>query len=338
MERNIAAVRPFDDIKMDLVRAFDWFNDKLFSNKLPTCMISYGSCLGRYGFYRRRNLLNAAKGAFGHPPVVDEISLNPDLITVRPLTDTLATLVHLMCRAKRASMLIEHPLTDLSYHDVVMASILKEVGLKPCQDGDPSKPETGRRVGHAIIAGGPFENACEELLDSGFLFSWIGTNPRALPSSYIGQDDIPVSPSRSADFSGPDQMNADSPVPADGRGDHEALPDRLAAPLQLPEPSYASLGDQINRGKAIVKPKRMQRYCCPVCGVACYGPRNIRIICQPCLREFIDQDVDSLGNSTSPKLNLLRKISRYEAAPGAADGQIRPLPVNRRGRPRKSAD
>ena len=43
------------------------------------------------------------------------------------------------------------------YHNAEWAAEMNRIGLKPVSAGSPDK-ETGQRVGHEIVEGGPFAN------------------------------------------------------------------------------------------------------------------------------------------------------------------------------------
>jgi hypothetical protein len=58
-----------------------------------------------------------------------------------------------------------------SYHDKAWGTMMKEVGLYPSSTGAPGGRETGWRVSHFVVPGGPFERAVAELMDAGFKIS-----------------------------------------------------------------------------------------------------------------------------------------------------------------------
>ena len=55
----------------------------------------------------------------------------------------------------------------------VWGEIMKGVGLYPSHNEKPGGRETGFKVSHYVIPGGPFEVACAELLKSGFDISYV---------------------------------------------------------------------------------------------------------------------------------------------------------------------
>ena len=51
------------------------------------------------------------------------------------------------------------------------------VGLMPSDTGAPGGKETGQHVSHYIMAGGPFDQAAEQLLATGFQLNWQSLAP-----------------------------------------------------------------------------------------------------------------------------------------------------------------
>lgn len=71
-----------------------------------------------------------------------------------------------------------------------MAELLlrrKYIGLMPSHTGEPGGNRVGQRMTHYIIAGGPFDLACGELLASGVKLEWQSREgvPRSRPKSKV---------------------------------------------------------------------------------------------------------------------------------------------------------
>ncbi|MBZ9715804.1 hypothetical protein [Deinococcus multiflagellatus] len=147
----------------DHERAYAYFNAGLFDGALPPCLITLGS--GRFkGFFRA----NAFRHIQNHTHV-DEIGMNPTAYT--NLEDYLSTLVH-----EQVHLWQEHFGTPSRppFHNREWANKMLEIGLKPsCAERGKSHRETGRKMDHAIVHGGPFELAFQDLLRTDFVVTYV---------------------------------------------------------------------------------------------------------------------------------------------------------------------
>jgi predicted SprT family Zn-dependent metalloprotease len=145
--------------------AYNWFNEQLFGGRLPPCLIT----LQRKG--RSRGYF--ANDRFGHRlkvgDLTDELALNPDTFGHRSDKDILSTLVHEMCHCWQ-----QHFGTPprRGYHNREWAELMRSIGLIPSDTGEPGGKQTGQRVSHYILEGGPFDRAAEALLATEFCFNW----------------------------------------------------------------------------------------------------------------------------------------------------------------------
>ncbi len=135
---------------LDLWRVYDHFDRRLFAGKLPRCQILFQrmpTCHGRYN----------------HSPCegVDTITLDLD---DRADAEILATLAHEMVHLWQYHF--GSPGRN-GHHNEAWADKMEEIGLMPSDTGSPGGRRTGRHVGHYVIAGGPFDLACSELLVAG---------------------------------------------------------------------------------------------------------------------------------------------------------------------------
>lgn len=139
-----------------LTEAFAFFNARLFSGRLPHCLITLQRRRRVYGYFA-----NARFTARDGAQVTDEIALNPSHFAERSVEDTLSTLVHEMVHLEQ-----EHFGTPprSSYHNVEWARMMRAVGLIPSATGEPGGKEWGQRVSHFVEPGGRFARACAELL------------------------------------------------------------------------------------------------------------------------------------------------------------------------------
>jgi hypothetical protein len=94
--------------------------------------------------------------------VTDEIALNPAHFATRPPAEVLATLAHEMVH------LWQHHFGTPgrgAYHNEEWAAKMRAVGLVPRSIDRPGK-ETGQKVTHDILPGGPFDRTCGDYLET----------------------------------------------------------------------------------------------------------------------------------------------------------------------------
>lgn len=149
-----------------LQAAFDDANKNLFGGKLGRSLLTLRAISRSYGYYHTGRFIEAHGRKDAKP--VPEIALNPKHFGERPVTDTLATLVHEMCHQQQAEQGKE---PTRCYHDRQWAGYMKAVGLQPSTTAAKGGKETGPRVSHYIIEHGRFANWCKEWLkrDGGML-------------------------------------------------------------------------------------------------------------------------------------------------------------------------
>lgn len=171
----------------ELQDSFNFFNRELFDGRLPQCIVTLTHQRSSHGYFRSkpfatREELEAVdewddameEGADDSEalersrPGVDEISLNIFGFRDRTRDDILSTLVHEMVHLEQHHY--GKPPKRPS-HNKEWGDMMKKVGLYPSATAEPGGKETGRRVSHYVIEGGPFETKvrdCEAKLD------WVG--------------------------------------------------------------------------------------------------------------------------------------------------------------------
>jgi predicted SprT family Zn-dependent metalloprotease len=142
-----------------LDRAYDHFNKKLFSGKLPTCLITVRQHPNSKGYYSHECFRS-----YSDPrELTDEIAMNPRHFEGRSPAEILSTLVHEMVHLWQCHF--GNPSRN-RYHNTEWAEKMIEVGLIPSATGKPGGKQTGQRVTHYIAAGGRFEIACKGFLEN----------------------------------------------------------------------------------------------------------------------------------------------------------------------------
>lgn len=143
-----------------LTQAYEYFNDALFSGELPPCLITMQRHKGAYGYFSGNRFASAADPE----EITDEIALNPAHFATRSAAAVLSTLAHEMVH------LWQHHFGTPSrpgYHNQEWAMKMRAIGLIPSDTGQPGGKETGQKMSHFIEAGGAFEEACREFLETG---------------------------------------------------------------------------------------------------------------------------------------------------------------------------
>ncbi|MEM7069439.1 MAG: SprT-like domain-containing protein [Pseudomonadota bacterium] len=149
--------------------AFEYFNRALFHGRLPDVLITLARKRNVLGYFSWSRFENSDE------IVSHEISRNPQYMKDRGDRDVLSTLVHEMAHLWRHEF---GPLNTRggkgagSYHDVVWADKMDEIGLPPRNIGCGKGTRTGYLVTHTIEEGGLFDKACKALLENGFQIDW----------------------------------------------------------------------------------------------------------------------------------------------------------------------
>lgn len=137
--------------------AYVFFNERLFSARLPPCLITLQRKNRAYGYFAGDRF-----GARDRTEIIDEIALNPSFFAECSVEDTLSTLVHEMVHLQQKHFGAP---PRRGYHNREWAGMMRAVGLIPSASGEPGGKETGQRVSHYVEPGGRFAQACAELVD-----------------------------------------------------------------------------------------------------------------------------------------------------------------------------
>ena len=144
-------------------RAYDFFNAEIFAGALPNVLVTMQRQAKAYGYFSPERFIGRAGDEVTH-----ELAMNPDHFG-RTDEEILSTLVHEMCHLWQHT----HGTSPRkSYHDREWAAKMKEIGLFPSSTAAPGGKETGQKVSHYIVAGGPFAQAFARLQASGFELRW----------------------------------------------------------------------------------------------------------------------------------------------------------------------
>jgi predicted SprT family Zn-dependent metalloprotease len=145
-----------------LQTAYDHFNRELFSGSLPDVFITYQR-RAHSGGYFAPNRFSGRNIKFGR----HELALNPDGFTGKSDEWILSVLVHEMAHVW------QHHYGDRTgasrgYHDREWAAKMRSIGLQPSSTGMVGGKETGHRMQHYVIDGGPFQQSYTRLAATGW--------------------------------------------------------------------------------------------------------------------------------------------------------------------------
>jgi len=161
---------PTDETYNDMTFAYEYFNRRLFDGELPPCIITYQRNKRVMGYVSRARWVNAENRA------IDELALNPEYFAGWPIQELMSTLCHEQCHLMQLHSPEGKP-GRRGYHNQQFAKIMRSIGLQASTTGRPGGKSTGEQMDHYILADGPFINACEELISSGFRLTWLDRYP-----------------------------------------------------------------------------------------------------------------------------------------------------------------
>jgi predicted SprT family Zn-dependent metalloprotease len=144
-------------------QAYDFFNAELFGKQLPDVLVTLQRHAKAYGYFSPERFVGRMEEEAAH-----ELAMNPDHFG-RTDELILSTLVHEMVHVWQQALGTP---PRKSYHDRQWAAKMKEVGLYPSDTGKPGGKETGQKVSHYVIEGGPFAKAFAKLEATGFKLRW----------------------------------------------------------------------------------------------------------------------------------------------------------------------
>lgn len=158
---------PTDELWSSYQVLFNWFNEQLFDNDLPPCVLNFSTKATVYGFF------SANRWQKEEDTTAHEISLNPDLLN-HPIDEIASTLVRQMVHLWQFQFGM--PPSKPGYHNAQWAEKMVSIGLIPSDTGQPDGRQTGFKMGHFIQGNGAFEKALETIKDlKSDYFLWKGT-------------------------------------------------------------------------------------------------------------------------------------------------------------------
>jgi predicted SprT family Zn-dependent metalloprotease len=169
--------QPTPETYAELQAAFDHFNQVLFDGALPPCLITLQRERNTDGYYSNSRFVGRASGE-----LVDEIAMNPAYFAIRPIRETLQTLVHEMVHQWQAHF--GKPGRG-RYHNREWADKMEAIGLMPSDTGAPGGRRTGDYMSDYVIKGGAFDRAARDLMTRAFTLSWLDRFPPQEPAPEV---------------------------------------------------------------------------------------------------------------------------------------------------------
>lgn len=255
----------------ELVKAYDFYNERLFNGELPGCLFTFQRKKRTLGYFSDKRFIHKTGEK------VDEIAMNPSVFAVSPVEGVLSTLVHECAHQWQARF--GSP-GRRGYHNAEWAEKMESIGLIPSNTGRPGGKKVGEQMCHYIDPNGRFMRLTKELLESGFALSWYDRFPSAsdLPI-YVGED-------REEDL-----LTDSSPVELGAPAGHEELegvndakPGQVLQVGSLSDPPSKNGLDLALPGDESVKSPTVTRakFICPECSDAAWGKPSLSLVCGKC--------------------------------------------------------
>jgi len=263
---------------LKLNTAYDYFNEKLFENKLPGCLITLQREKMSKGYYSAKRF----KGKHEEKQI-DEIALNPDLFG-RSEKDILSTLVHEMCHQWDNHFGLN---SQRTYHNKVWSKKMQEVGLMPSADGKPGGRRTGQYMTHYVIENGLFDKIVKDLLKD-YIIDWFSEDYFDI-QSYLTtlKKRLPGDP---FSFSNIDKLDVGSYLQSAGVVYNVKNIDTDNRKVEVEVVEGVDTGDSENSTVTVIsagiqekkKNKKKTVYICPRCKVKVWGKPELSLICGSC--------------------------------------------------------
>lgn len=165
-----------------LEEAFSHFNDRLFDNTLPSVLLTLRNHPRSRGYFRSKPFVNRRDEEIK----TDEIALCANSFSDRTDKQILSTLVHEMCHLWQYTF----GSPSRGWHNRQWAEKMLEIGLHPSDSGFPGGAMTGQKITHFIVEGGRFDDAAQELLETGWKLQWQEGTPQVAAAAVPGSNGL----------------------------------------------------------------------------------------------------------------------------------------------------
>ena len=260
----------------ELQEAFNHFNQTLFENKLPECMITLQRESNTHGYYSVNRFIRK------DGQKIDEIAMNPEYFSIRSIPETLSTLVHEMVHLQQQHF--GAPGRG-RYHNHQWAEWMEYIGLIPSHTGEVGGKRTGDKMSHYILKAGKFDQACQQLITQDYKLSWMDRFP---PPKAITQT-IQLLKTRAAiqtvavSVSSPEVEDAEEVASQPANVCHFESKEHFIEELStigIHVPEVLINGEII---ETVTKNKSNRlKYICSSCQVQVWGKPQLNLICGDC--------------------------------------------------------
>ncbi|OOC09117.1 MULTISPECIES: SprT-like domain-containing protein [Thioalkalivibrio] len=240
-----------------LQQAFDHFNERLFDNELPPCLITLRSSRRQRGYHHAERFIS------GDGTIIHELGVHPGYFTLNPLEVALSTLVHEMVHHWQECF--GRP-SRSNHHNREWVGKMEAIGLVPSDTGLPDGKQTGRRVTHYIQPAGPFARACSDLLATGFELPWFDRHAPTDPESVAQVQEALAEQGLAV---------ASAPAPAETI----PLPDNAEKPAVFAPPAP--------------RPDPRVRMNCPTCDARVWARPETEVVCGSCMEPMSHASEDA---------------------------------------------
>lgn len=155
---------------------FEYYNQSLFQNTLPECIVNLSRKSNTHGFFAPDRWMERVAKKNIH-----EISLNPDTMN-RPDIEWHSTLVHEMVHLWQESF--GNP-SRRCYHNKEWATKMIEIGLHPSDTAEPGGKMVGQSVSHYILEDGNYARAFNSISQQQLDHLRLNCIPNFFPSLAI---------------------------------------------------------------------------------------------------------------------------------------------------------
>lgn len=168
----------------ELQLVYDRFNERLFKNELPDCLITLQRINKNTGYWSENRFASTEDNtAYTH-----ELALNPDYFGTQPLLNIFKCYAHEMCHMKQS--IFGEP-SKRSYHNAEFATFMLEIGLIMTDDGTTDGRATGEKMTEIVVPDGLFIQVCNELVDEGRIIKWYDKYaPKTVSSLEMIQEQV----------------------------------------------------------------------------------------------------------------------------------------------------
>jgi predicted SprT family Zn-dependent metalloprotease len=241
-----------------LNQAYAHFNQWLFDNRLPWCMLTLQRSRNTMGYFSPERWVHR-NGFKAH-----EIALNPSYFARHLIIDVLQTLVHEQCHLWQYVYGINK--SRSGYHNREWAGKMDEIGLVPSDTGEMGGRKTGQSMSDYPKSEGRFLQACIALCNQEYQLEWIDTEPAWQESC---QPRVKQEQEEEKEQSYLEQI-------------------RLHAPALLQPVPTETATENINWAPP-EETKRLSKskYTCFHCETNVWGKPGLNIVCGNCDRQFV---------------------------------------------------